>query len=217
MNQRGEIGVLCAAGLAAMTGLILLLALELHKEYSLIKRRTHLLLCTKEAKGELLQYLEFMGKTNWALENIQYAQLLAAILPGLQGAALSAEKVKKIIQRVQDVRHLQYKSSLFSLLSKKCPVDQKLLQGPLKTVTLVLRRNSQGLVMLRSSSWSHNLSYYPYHIELKVMAQDWKRLRPLISVTSLESKAKSSWRPFLHSQSEVASFSLFSGLTKHTN
>jgi hypothetical protein len=196
MNQRGEVGILFAAGLTAMTGLTLLLALELQRDFNLIKKRTHLFLCTKQTKGELVQYLEFMGRTNWALQNINRVQIIAAFIPGLQGAALSSEKAKKLIQRLQDARYLQYKSSVLGLSNKKCPLDPKLIQGPFEMMTLMLKRNSQGLVILRSSSWSHVFYVPPYLIKLNFKAQDWESLRPVIGVSYQESKGSSSWRPF---------------------
>jgi hypothetical protein len=88
MNQKGEAILFCVLILVILSGLFTLCGLELERSFTQLQTRTTLFLCAKETKTEVKKYMTLMGRSNWALKHLSQAQLVAMMIPGLQGVAL---------------------------------------------------------------------------------------------------------------------------------
>jgi hypothetical protein len=143
-----------------------------------MKTRTTLLLCTKETKGELHELLIFMGRTNWGIKNLQRVKLLSLILPGSQFTSQSADKIKKILQRTQEVRLASHFNIIKNLKLKGCPLPLSLLKTPFETIGPILKRDQNGSIKLRSFEWNYYFFLRPYEIHLNVVAKEWENLSP---------------------------------------
>lgn len=186
MNQRGEMTLLSVMIIALMTGLILLCSLELQRSFKLIQKRTHLFLCVKETKGEIKNHLQFMGRTNWAIKNVHRAGIIAIFIPGLQGAALKAEKMKKLLIQLQTFELISYLKKINDLRAKGCPLDPRTLITPFKIGASLHQRDSAQKAILRDSSWSYLFIQGPYSVKLEFTDARLERLDPKIKITSSE-------------------------------
>lgn len=189
MNEKGEITLLSSVLLMIFMSIVILCGLELRKSYLLLQKRTHLFLCAKETKGELQNFLTFMGRTNWGIKNTKRAALLAAFIPGLQGLTLKAHKLKKFLQRAQDLRALSFLKSMHSLEKRKCPLDPRIFKTPFRLGTNFLLRDSEGAVELREVKWSYLFYSSPYLLQLQIKAEGWEKLKPNVGFESLEKGA----------------------------
>ncbi len=184
-------------GLVAISGLILLSSLLLNHSFSQMKKRTHLFLCTKEAKGELNNYLKLMGRTNWAIKNAKRASLVMLFIPGLQGAAMEVDKVKRMVKTYQNtIIHVSYLKNLTSLARRGCPIDPRMLITPFELNGLTYRRNSEEAAILRESKWNYLFIKKPYALEVKVDAQKMEQVSPKIVYYTKESAVRSLSRWF---------------------
>ncbi len=122
MNQKGETILFFVLILVVISGLFTLCGLELQRSFSLLQKRTNLFICVKQTKGEIHRYLDFMGKTNWALKNSSKAQLIATLIPGLQGIALNAEKMKKTLKHLQTGSLINYQAKILQLKIQGCQI-----------------------------------------------------------------------------------------------
>lgn len=190
MNQKGEVTVLTTLLIATLTGIVLLCALELRKSYSLLEKRTHLFLCVKETKGELHDYLKFMGRTNWAIKNINKASLIMMFIPGLQGIAADAQKAKKYIQYAQEVRLISYMKTLSLLRERKCSTDPRMFLTPFKLGSRLLKRDAHGAAELREEKWTYYYLSKPYLLQIEINASGFESLKPRIIYKSEEKAAK---------------------------
>lgn len=190
MNQKGEVTVLTTLLIATLTGIVLLCALELRKSYSLLEKRTHLFLCVKETKGELNQYMKFMGRTNWAIKNINKASLIMMFIPGLQGIAADAQKAKKYIQYVQAIRSVSYLKTLSDLRVRKCSTDPRMFLTPFKLGSRMLKRDAHGAAELREEKWTYYYLSKPYLLQIEINASAFESLKPKITYKSEEKAAK---------------------------
>jgi hypothetical protein len=190
MNQKGEATVLSTLLIVALSGIVLLCALELRKSFLLLEKRTHLFLCLKETKGELNEFLQFMGRSNWAIKNITKASLIMVFIPGLQGVAANAQKAKKIIQNAQDVRLISYLKVLAQLNQRQCPVDPRMLLTPFKIGPGLLKRDSDGAAELREKKWIYSYLSRPYFLQLEIDASGLEHLKPKITYKSKEKAVK---------------------------
>lgn len=190
MNQRGEVTLLSVLIVFALTSIILLCSLELQKSFRLLQKRTHLFLCVKETKGEVHTFMKFMGRTNWAIKNINRASLIMAFIPGLQGAALDAQKAKKYLQYIQEARVVSYLKTLSDLKLKDCPLDPRMLITPLKLGSRVLKRDGEGAAILRKKEWDYYFFSKPYFLSLRVNAGSWEAIHPKIKYQAEEKVAR---------------------------
>lgn len=189
-NQKGEVTVLLTLLIVVLTGIVLLCALELRKSYSFLEKRTHLFLCVKETKGELHQYMKFMGRTNWAIKNINKASLIMMFIPGLQGIAADAQKAKKYIQYAQEARLISYMKTLSDLRSKKCSTDPRMFITPFKLGSRLLKRDAFGAAELREEKWTYYYLSKPYLLQIEINASGFESLKPNIKYKSEEKAAK---------------------------
>lgn len=190
MNQKGEVTLMSCLLIFCLMSVVLLSALELQKSFKLLKKRTHLFLCVKETKGELHTYMKFMGRTNWGIKNINRASLIMMFIPGAQGAAMEAKKLKKYIQYTQEARTVSYLKTLKDLRSKSCPLDPRMFITPFKLGTRLLDRDGDGAAILREEEWTYGYFSKPYFVSIKVNASSWERVKPKITYTSEEKLAK---------------------------
>jgi hypothetical protein len=188
-NEKGEATVLTTLLMVVLTGIVLLCALELQKSFSLMKRRTHLFLCVKETKGEVNEFMTFMGRTNWAIKNINRASLIMAFIPGLQGAALDAQKLKKYLKHAQSARLALYLKTLNDLRKKKCSLDPRMFLTPFQ-ISTGLKRDGHGAAKLREEKWTYYFLAKPYLLQMEINAKAFESLRPDISYKTEEKGAK---------------------------
>lgn len=180
----------------ALGSLLTLSALKLHYSYKLMERRTTLFLCTKEMKGELHRYLVFMGRTNWAIRNTERAKLVMAFIPGLQGGALKAEKLKRALIHAQNVSLIPYVKKIKDLQQKGCPIDPRMLLTPFELSKFTYARDDSRAARLRKNQWSYQLVKLPYSLEVSVNADAWEGLNPHIQYRSSEKLATLSFPLF---------------------
>ncbi|HXH74791.1 MAG TPA: hypothetical protein VNJ08_07480 [Bacteriovoracaceae bacterium] len=192
MKERGEATLFAIMTLVTLTGLMLLCSLELARSFQLLKKRTNLFLCTKEAKGELHQYLTLMGRTNWALENITRAQLVMAFIPGLQGVALNADKARKAIVFYQNINLPLYLQKLKQLSQNKCSLDSRMYLTPYELGPRGYVRNLDETARMRKQSWTYYYVNLPYSLSVEVNARHQELLMPKITYKTRESGVKSS-------------------------
>lgn len=186
MNQKGEITLLSCLLIFTLSGLVLLCTLELQKSFNLLQKRTNLFLCVKETKGEFHHFMKFMGRTNWAIKNINRASLIMAFIPGLQKAALDAQKAKKYLQYMQNGRVVSYLKTLKDLSGKSCPLDPRMFITPFK----LGKRDENGAAILREEKWTYYYFSKPYLLNLKIDAKKWERISPKIRYQAQEKAAK---------------------------
>lgn len=186
MNQKGEITLFSCLLILTLSGLVLLCTLELQKSFGLLQKRTQLFLCVKETKGEFHHFMKFMGRTNWAIKNINRASLIMAFIPGLQKAALDAQKAKKYLQYIQNARVVSYLKTLKDLSGKSCPLDPRMFITPFK----IGKRDENGATILREEKWTYYYFSKPYLLSLKINAKNWERINPKIKYQAQEKAAK---------------------------
>lgn len=190
MNQRGEMNLVFVLIVVALTGVMILCALRLQRSFSLLQKRTELFLCAKETEGELVRYMTFMGRTNWALKNIRRVQLIAVLFPALLPIAGNAEKVRKAIQLLQDLSLIPYMKKLSELKSRGCPLDPRLLKTPFELGGFGYRRGSYGRAKLRNVKWTNYYVSYPYSVSVEWNASAYEAVWPTLARSSSEKAAK---------------------------
>jgi hypothetical protein len=190
MNQKGEVTILSCMAIVALSGLMILCSLELQKNYRLMEKRSQLFLCTKEAKGELGLYMKFMGRTNWGIKNARRAALIALFIPGLQGAASEAEKVRKVLITVQNLRLISYLKTLTSMRQKGCSLDPRMFITPFELSASGYLRHTNGAAKLRNAQWSYQFLSMPYLLSLEVDSSGFESVTPKIKITVSEKLGK---------------------------
>jgi hypothetical protein len=178
MNERGEITFLGTLLMLCLSSLVLLSALELERSFKRLKQRSTLILCTKEAKGELRNLLTTMGQTNWGIKNLERVKLLAMLFPGMGMASKSAEDIKTGLKLFQDVKMLSFLKTIATLRVKGCPMDPRFLQTPFEMTGTRLKRNQDGTIKIRSTEWNHHFVLRPYQIQLKIKLVNWEAPSP---------------------------------------
>jgi hypothetical protein len=190
MNQRGEATLLCVLVLVVLSGLVTLCGLRLQHSFSNLKKRTELFLCVKETKGELDRYLKFMGRTNWALKNTTRAQMVALFIPGMQGAALKADKIKRIIKTAQNASLILYYKKLTELKGKGCPLDPRMVLTPFELAGKGYKRGPDDRALIRSDKWTYMFLSKPYFLSLQVQTLGMEAINPRIKYIAEEKGAK---------------------------
>ena len=190
MNEKGEITLLGSIIVLTLSSLILLCSLELQKSFNLLQKRTHLFLCAKETKGEVHHFMKFMGRTNWAIKNINRLSLVMVFIPGLQGAAMNAQKAKKYLQYIQEGTVVSYLKTLNDLRIKECPLDPRMLITPFVLGSRVLERDTDGAAILRKTKWNYYFLSKPYFLDMKINAKNWEGISPDIKYQTDEKLAK---------------------------
>jgi hypothetical protein len=190
MNQKGEVTLLSTLLVLVLMSVVLLSALELRKSFKLLEKRTELFICTKEAKGELNLYLKFMGRTNWGIKNIKKIALIMMFIPGLQGVAANAEKAKKYLQLVQELKHVSYLKTLGSLKAKGCALDPRMYISPFIIGPRFFKRDFHGALKLKETKWTYYYFSKPYLLSLEVNASSWESFHPKLNYIAGEKGAK---------------------------
>jgi hypothetical protein len=180
MNERGEVTTLSCFLIVSFMAMVTLCALELKRSFRYLEKRTHLYLCVKETKGELEQFLNLMGRSNWGIKNLQRVSLISAIIPGAQAASMEAQKLKKYLQYFQDANLLSYVNKINGLRSKNCALDPRIYLTPYKLGPKLFARDEEGAAVLREPEWTYAFFSKPYFISVKVNATKQESLRPKI-------------------------------------
>jgi hypothetical protein len=190
MNQKGEITLFSCLILFLLAGIVLLSALELRKSFHHLEKRTQLFLCVKKTKGELHQFLKMMGRTNWGIKNLNKASLIMLFIPGLQGASMSAKKIKTALQHIQEIRLLSYLKTLKDIQGQNCPLDPRMFITPYQLGAQLLKRDQDGAAILRSKEWTYGYLSKPYLITIKINASKLEKTNPKIHYLTEEKAEK---------------------------
>jgi hypothetical protein len=190
MNQKGEVTLTSCLITLALTGLVLLSALELRQSFSLLEKRTRLFLCLKETKGEFHQFTRFMGRANWGIRNLNRASLIMLFIPGAQGGAMNAGKLKKFLQHSQEIRLISYLKTLTNLKRQGCPLDPQLFITPFQSGPSILSRDKEGAAILRKNEWTYGFLSRPYLVTMKVNLNQWENIHPTPRYKTEEKAAK---------------------------
>ncbi|MGE3611121.1 MAG: hypothetical protein AB7I27_16135 [Bacteriovoracaceae bacterium] len=180
MNQKGETTLLGVLLLFALSSLLILCQLELRASFRLLQKRTKLFLCTKEAKGELNQYLKTMGRTNWAIKNLNRTKLITMIIPGLQGISSNAQKAKEALIQYQNFQLISYLKTLKQLSKNGCFLDPRMFITPFELSASIYKRDMEGGAILRKNEWVYYFSQKPYALSLQVKAEGYLSPKPII-------------------------------------
>ena len=178
MNQKGEILVVSCLVIFLGSALFLLTFLQLKKSFTQLQRRAKIFLCVKEAKGELHSLLSFNGRLNWAIKNINRAQLVTHMIPGV--SFVSAKALKKSLQQLQQVKIVSFLKNLALSSKKGCPIDLNMMKTPFKNAGLSFKRDFEGRLILREQKWTYKFNLSPYTIRIEVDATHWERIKPVI-------------------------------------
>jgi hypothetical protein len=189
MNQKGEGVLFCLLILVALSGLLTLCGLELERSFRFLQKRTHLFLCVKETKLEIDHYLKFNGRLNWALGHLSEAQLVAMFIPGLQGIALNAEELKKVLKTIQNTTLATYLNKLSKLKTKGCPIDPRMVITPFILKLTGYHRGAQEQIKLRRQKWTYTFVKPPYQLVLDINAEGWEAPNPVIGFQARETGA----------------------------
>lgn len=190
MKERGEITLSAIFCLILLTSLLALTILKLEQSFDLLQRRSQLFLCAKETSGEMKRYLNFMGRTNWGIKNAKRASLIMAFIPGLQGGAAQADKVKKILIQAQNLSLVAYLKKLRDLKKKGCPLDPRLLITPFEVTLIGYERDASDRAKLREKQWTYYLLRKPYLLELSFDARSLERINPKVKMSASEKGEK---------------------------
>lgn len=166
MSERGEATLLSVLLVTVLAGLVLLCSLELQRAFHLLQKRTKVFLCAKEVKGEIRQHLRFMGRTNWGIKNTHRAGLIALFIPGLQGAAMEGQKIKKLLIQLQTLELVSYLKKLAALRAKGCSLDPQIFITPYRIGSGVHQRDTSGQAILRETAWDYYFIQKPYSLKL---------------------------------------------------
>lgn len=189
MNEKGEVTIFCVLILVALSGLLTLTGLELQRSFRLLQNRTELFLCVKETKGEFNNYMKFMGRTNWLLKNTSRAQLVMFLIPGLQGAAMNADRLKRVVKHIQNATLVVYTKKMIDLKNKGCPLDPQMLLTPFELSLKGYKRGIDDTAILRKKEWTYYFLKKPYLLTLKINAQGFERIHPEIKYKAMEKGA----------------------------
>lgn len=190
MNQKGEVTLMSVLIVLGLMGLVLLCGLELRKNFKLLEKRTKLYLCVKETKGEHHEFLEFMGRTNWGIKNINRLALIMLFIPGLQGVAANADRAKEVLKSLQTLRLISYLKTLSSLRNKGCPLDPRMFMTPYKLGGSIFQRDVEGAAILKEKEWTYYYFSKPYLLNLKVNARGLEATKPRIEYLAEEKGGK---------------------------
>ena len=186
-NQRGEATLVCILILVALSGLLTLCGLELHKSFSLLKKRTHLFLCVKETKSELNRYLSLMGRVNWVIKNTSKAQAIGVLVPPLWPYVANADNLKRMAKIMQAGMLAPYYAKLAELKNRGCPLDPRMIQTPYKLgAEYGFERGATGEAKLRGKDWTYYFIAKPYVLSLKIDASRSESFRQKIGYQAEE-------------------------------
>lgn len=192
MNQRGEMNLFFVLMVVALSGVMILSALRLHHSYRLMEKRTELFLCMKETEGEMVRYMKFMGRTNWALKHLFTLKVVAAFIPGLQGVALDSEKAKRLIIHVQTLSLFAYMKKLSELKARGCPLDPRMVTTPFKLSGKGYVRDMNDVATLRNKKWTYYYASLPYVVNVDWDVTGFESIWPKITRASSENAVRSS-------------------------
>ena len=198
MNQKGEVNLLFVFCVFAMSGLMILLSLELRTSLNLLKKRKNLFLCAKETQGEHNRYLVFMGRTNWGIKNASRVAMITMLIPGLQGVSSSADKVKKYLQSYQNFTLASYLKTLSSLKRKACPIDPRMLITPFELGLTGYQRDSEGLARLRKKRWEYLFIDRPYMLSMSFTDEGLNSVKPRFRIRTTENEVMSRFLSLSH-------------------
>jgi hypothetical protein len=193
MNEKGEATILTIMCMVVLTSITLLCCLELRESFGLLKKRTNLFLCAKELKGEHHQHLNVMGRTNWALKNIEKLKWTSLLIPGLQTVGMNANKAKKLLENYQNIHIGLYLNTLKNLSHKNCRPDPEMFKTAYVFNSKGLERNFNGTAKKRSNKWNYTFVSTPYVLNLKIDSSNSENLNPQIFYQVSQSMVKPSF------------------------
>jgi len=190
-NERGEISLVASIILSISFSLLVLLSFKLETHHRDLKNKLRLDLCAKEVLGLSESYWVDMSKMNWAIENATKVQVVAAVIPGLQGVAMKVSKVKKALKHLQEARTVSYLIYLTKLRGKYCPIPAAFFKTPFEYENFLFKRNAKGVIKMRDRSWNSNFLSGPYFLRVSYQLPELKVLHPRWRKNILASKVAS--------------------------
>lgn len=190
LRHKGEATLFGVLSIVIISGLLLITTLELKRSFTLLQKRTQLFLCVKETQIILKDYLIFMGRTNWGLQNIMKLALVMVFIPGLQAVAVNLPRAKEFLKLAQNLYLIAYLKSLNDLRGKGCPIDPRLVITPFEFGTGIYRRNIDDSAKLRRREWSYQFLSSPYLLSMNIKALDLNAIRPVIKFQTTEKAAR---------------------------
>lgn len=190
MNQRGEVISLSVLIILVMSSFLILCSLELRKDYKELKERAQLFICTKEFKGELEIFLTQIGKTNWAIKNLDRLSKTSLLIPGLQGASVKSANAKKLLILYQNTLLISYLKKLTSLKGRSCPIRSDFFKTPFHITLSGFKRDQLGGALLRSSELKYSLTVGGNTLLLKSSLSMIENISPKVSINSWEIRGK---------------------------
>lgn len=168
--------------LASLTSLLLsmmlLLLLLTHHQLGELKARGELMLCLKESKGELHQFITHIEKINLAIVYLDKGKYLI-LIPGLAAVATNTERAKKIIQKYQDLKLGQHLIQM-TRLHKRCPQAPQTFLTPYQIGALGFKRHFNGTTIWRKK-WSTYTRGRKEVASIFIKEKNTMRLKPKIT------------------------------------
>lgn len=165
--------------LASLTSLLLSLGLLLilltSHHFRQMKARGELMLCLKETKGELHQFMIHIEKTNWAIKHIDKAKYLIFI-PGLQAVAANTERAKELIKKYQNLTLARYLFKL-SLLHKRCRQSPQSFMTPYQVGRGGFSRKFNGTTIWRNKWRTQVIGKFEV-AQIQIKEKKVARMRP---------------------------------------
>lgn len=190
MNQRGEMNLFLVMMIACLSGVLILCALKLQRSFRLLEKRTELFLCMKETEGEFVRYMKIMGRTNWALKNLDKVKYVAVFFPVLAPLAVNAEKAKKQLLLLQNLTLVPYMKKLSDLKRRGCPLDPRMIKTPFELSALGYARSHDDTAKLRSTKWTFHYVSLPYAVAVDWNVTGYESVFPRIVRISSEKTAR---------------------------
>jgi hypothetical protein len=177
-NQRGEISLMASMVLWISFLLLSLLIYRLELHHRHLKQKLKLDLCAKEVMGISETYWAQMSQLNWGIDNATKVQVVAAVIPGLQGVSMKASKVKQALQRIQEARTVSYLIFLSNLKRKGCPTPLSFYKTPFEYNNFLFKRNKKGVAIMRDRQWNASFSLGKYFLAITYQMPELKTLHP---------------------------------------
>lgn len=178
MNQKGEVTLFAILILVILSGLMTLAGLQLEQSFRILQARTKIFLCVKETNQEMKSYLRFMGRTNWAIKNTNKVRLIMLIIPGLQGASLQADKIKKTLKHLQNLQLIKHLSTMTKLKGQGCPLDPALYMTPFQISASGYKRDFNEAAIIRTPTWTYHFIKLPYYLDVSYDIKGLESIHP---------------------------------------
>jgi len=174
-----------ALSLLLFLSLTILLGLSLVLNYKKQKARSELFVCVKKVKLLSQKHLEIMGKTSWAIKNLDTFAKITLFIPGFQSGSLKAEELKKALMVYQEAEDKKFIAQLLRLNGANCLIKPQFLSGFFQhSGVLLLRQKS--LPIFRELKWEVTFQNFYSTLSLEFFIKKFSSIHPRINILSGE-------------------------------